>query len=955
MNEYRRARTNFALYRRLAVIVTLLAGVLLAGACRTAPNGAPGEAGDSAESPPSFDSSAGVSGAPVRRPEPADGDPAWTVLVYLNGANELQAQALAAVNGLESAEPSEDVQFIVQLARADGDWSGVRRLLVGPDDDRTTVSSLVAEELGPVSMVAPATLADFVEWGVTTFPAQRYALIMGGYGAGWPGMAAGAADDTVRLSLDGIQSALAEGLAAAGGARFDLVALDAGLMAQLDVLRTLAPFADVVVASPDLMPGGGLPYSAVAGEWVADPQRPTGVLAAKLVQVFDEAYAATDTRTPATLSAVRVDQLAAVDGALDELATLLAAEPAFHAHAVGAARHNARTFAAALGPRRDDVAAVDLRHLAVALGDLSPDVRVQAAARQLVLALDQTVIAAGERAGGGVAVYFPATVAQYDGTYSLETRAPRWNEFLVRYHALAVADPQLTLVTAPTGAVSRQSPALVGYELAGRYLASVSLRVTQPGDDGAAQLVATERLAAAPARLTDGSELTRWRDGVHRDVVAWTPEGPYLVGDGGGATVVTWPGAEHVAVTGRFQSADTTLAIPATLLFDPQTGRLLDAWGHARRAFLPLRPAAGDQFTPDRFRAGDDGAVSAEPGPTTLTFDAAGQLTLERRTLPAGEYTVGFVAETVRGTRALAAAPVTVNSDADIPGYAGYLDPAYGYQFLYPETWSRPVYGDFGDTLLFTGDISGTLTLQVKRYADPTAGAESLKQAVLSDWSGLALLYETTTEVGGEPALWTAYGYSGVDGARQGVFLTLAHDGAGYVIDLDAPAAQQAATLATIDMLAASWQFRRAETVAAGGAWPSAADGSALVPTGYSFEALTSGWARWTRQDEARAFIARRAVPGSVRDEAAAAAYWLGVAAGDSADFTVTHSAREDVNGTAWTRNDFAYTTAGGRAIAGTLLVTVTGGEQVVWLEAPDGGRDAVLATALILMAVDAP
>ena len=113
----------------------------------------------------------------------------------------------------------------------------------------------------------PQVLADFISWGIQSFPANRYALILWDHGAGWSGIAydgdAPTFDGGDHISLPDLQGALEQGLAEAGVPALDVIGFDACLMGQLDVFQAVRPFSHYAVGSEELTPGQGWDYEAL--------------------------------------------------------------------------------------------------------------------------------------------------------------------------------------------------------------------------------------------------------------------------------------------------------------------------------------------------------------------------------------------------------------------------------------------------------------------------------------------------------------------------------------------------------------------------------------------------------------------------------------------------------------------------------------------------------------------
>ena len=116
----------------------------------------------------------------------------WTVLIYMNGANDLETYGLLNTNQLEQSGSTEDINFVVQYKRfagrydnSDGDWGDTRRFYVDRANDPTQIESALISQHNGVDMGEKSRLSEFVQWGVTTFPARRYCLVLWNHGAGW--------------------------------------------------------------------------------------------------------------------------------------------------------------------------------------------------------------------------------------------------------------------------------------------------------------------------------------------------------------------------------------------------------------------------------------------------------------------------------------------------------------------------------------------------------------------------------------------------------------------------------------------------------------------------------------------------------------------------------------------------------------------------------------------------
>lgn len=223
----------------------------------------------------------------------------WTVLVYLNAANDLYSYSTLNVNQMEQVASNSDVRFVVQWKQSKSDFGGstfdgVRRYLVKPDNTSAIASEVVQNNLrdsngNALDMGSTDTLRDFIAWGKANYPADRYCIILWNHGNGWKR----SIDDqpTRAFSYDdqyGTSIKSWETDAAFVGQHFDILAWDASLMQMMEVAYEVKDFADYVVGSEESPPGEGYPYHLIFDNFRDNPNAPTDVLASAFVQGMQE-------------------------------------------------------------------------------------------------------------------------------------------------------------------------------------------------------------------------------------------------------------------------------------------------------------------------------------------------------------------------------------------------------------------------------------------------------------------------------------------------------------------------------------------------------------------------------------------------------------------------------------------------------------------------------------------
>ena len=907
---------------------------------------------------------------PVALPQPTY-DPNladWTVMVYLSADNSLEEAALLDVNEMEAAGSSDRVNVLVQLDRAVGetaagdDWTDTRRYLIGSDEDASVITSEPLALPGELNMGDPGVLADFLLWGISSYPANRYALVVKGPGAGWQGVAFDRDTPTFDggddLSLADLDGALAQAL---DGRQLDVIAFDASMMAQLDVLRTLQPHARYAVAAPGLVPASGWNYGTLLGRLYDNPQMDGAQLSRQMVADFVEHYTQVEPADFVTMAAVDLAHLPALAYTVEVLALNLAANPAFVAGAIAVARSDADAYVAAPVAGFASLAAVDLHHYASAVAQISPDERLAAAAHDVVQAVSDTVIAAGygERFENsqGVALYFPRQADHYLAEYGQTAGAAAWHTFLQSYYQVLAGRPapQVTLASVLDRPAGVQNPALLDLEVVGREIGSVAFIGARREADGRQRLMLSESVASNLAMEPTAGRPARWRDGVHQDSYLWRTEASYLYdAAGNGDFVVAWPAGPDDAqflVSGRYRRGANDIYLDAYLIFDQVTGEPTRLWAVEGGALTELRPQPGDEFQPDALYRQAAGETAREPGPGLIISEEQ-ILVMDRRPLPDGDYFFGLAAETIAGVTAEAFVELAVANSAAIPGFRAYFDPYLGFQFLYPDTWSAPVYSD---GLLIAGDRQRSTRMQITIYPQLEPGVElaRLKAEALAQFGSVAVLFEDEVVVGGVRGLRTAYGYTDGSGqSRTGVFFTFVQERSGFVVDVDGPAEAEAATVTTVATMAQSWATTSIDPGRRPGRWTRVDFGAFAVaqPDGFAHQPFNE-WQRFSSGPHT--FAAFRVNPAAVA-ATETLALLLRDAGANVNGFNAGDAYRFPLAGALWQRADFSYRTAEGDDIWGFIVVKEESGQEVAaWVEAPAATYNELERDVFLIMIAD--
>ncbi|MGC8784350.1 MAG: clostripain-related cysteine peptidase [Armatimonadota bacterium] len=278
----------------------------------------------------------------------------WTILVFMNAANNLEPDSIDDMNEMEQLGSNSDVNIVVQWKRiagydsSNGDWKTTRRYYVTRDTDPETVNSNLLVDMGNgVDMGSPNTLRDFLQWGVRSFPARKYMVVLWNHGAGWR-----AFRDRLNLFARGVSYDDNTGnhiriwelpLALSVGVKWDIIAFDASLMQMLEVAYEIRNLGNYIVGSEESPPAAGYPYHRILAPVVSNPGISARDLAAQIVtQTIN--YYNPDSTDNITQSALDASQIENVAQKVDILAQVLLNIAPGNGSAIAAARDNAQAY-----------------------------------------------------------------------------------------------------------------------------------------------------------------------------------------------------------------------------------------------------------------------------------------------------------------------------------------------------------------------------------------------------------------------------------------------------------------------------------------------------------------------------------------------------------------------------------------------------------------------------------
>jgi len=251
----------------------------------------------------------------------------WTFMVYMAGDNNLDPEGVQDLKEMKKVGSSNRVNVIAQFDRASGHEAKRYLLRKGGQAGNDAVASV-----GKVNTGDPKNLTAFIEWGVKTYPAKHYALVLWNHGQGWddtdiyaeerfrslrrlpnsrvrhalfhtPVRSAleGAKrdadfraillDDNAKDFLDNLEmKQVLTDAAKLLKRNLDLLGMDACLMSMIEVGYQIHQSVDFTVGSEQTEPGNGWPYDKILTNLVKNPEMTPQDLSAMIVDQYLASY-----------------------------------------------------------------------------------------------------------------------------------------------------------------------------------------------------------------------------------------------------------------------------------------------------------------------------------------------------------------------------------------------------------------------------------------------------------------------------------------------------------------------------------------------------------------------------------------------------------------------------------------------------------------------------------------
>jgi hypothetical protein len=393
----------------------------------------------------------------------------WTVLVYLNGDNDLVNHANLDFEEMARVGSTQRVNIVVQFDRQPrgDDWAQTLRFRVTRNMPHEIPYAY--QDLGEVDMADGRSVEQFITSSMNAFPAKHYAFVLWGHGLGYrllnlngnvarlgfrsatpplcngglttpaspspyrSGTTDGSDDESVQKNVLYMRE-LADALRRAlHGRRFDVFIFDECLMSMTENAYALRDTARYMVASEEMVPPDGLDYSDWLAALVAKPGMSPRALAKTIVDSYQRAYPADFDCL--TMSAFDLQYASQLVTAVSNLSDVLIANIGSQSVAINDARDGVAIYG---NPQCHDICFyhVDLQRFCELLSQKTTNRDVRQAADAVVEELKnaRVRVVAGQttketKGSNGLAIYFPPTGNAYCRDTGSECGYERNNQY----------------------------------------------------------------------------------------------------------------------------------------------------------------------------------------------------------------------------------------------------------------------------------------------------------------------------------------------------------------------------------------------------------------------------------------------------------------------------------------------------------------------------------------------
>ncbi len=355
----------------------------------------------------------------------------WTFMVYLDADNNLQSYGQSDLSEMKAVGSDSNINIVVLWdgrGTNDGELYYVIR-----DGVNTFPTSDAGIPLEP-DMADPDTLDSFLQWAITNYPADHYALSIWDHGSGIfrrsddeegiKGFCNDEHNGGGEIELWELNDVLNNAKATAGK-KLDIIGFDVCFLGFIETHYQLIPYVDYGIASEATEPGDGWDYETPLAALASSPDMTPANFATSIVVAFLDEYSSSVTQAAVDLSRLNGSYMPKLDDFSEKLTNYM-----YHFE-------NSIKDARADSQHCGNSNSRDLYDFA---RNIQQDGSLPAPLRNAATALmnehDTTVIEEGQKSysgAKGLMIYFPTDGPSQTYISKISMANTKWLEFLKEY------------------------------------------------------------------------------------------------------------------------------------------------------------------------------------------------------------------------------------------------------------------------------------------------------------------------------------------------------------------------------------------------------------------------------------------------------------------------------------------------------------------------------------------
>lgn len=238
-----------------------------------------------------------------------------TILIYTVGS-DLESQQGRLTDDLEEilrGQPNQNTKILLQTG---GTLKYHNKYMTAGASERFEVSNGQLQKHDSHIQTAasdPKTLRDFLVWGKTVAPSERYILVLWDHGYGtMGGFGADELNERKTMKVSELSQAIDS-----SGMYFDLIVFDACLMGTVETAYALRDQGKYLIASEDSTPAAGLYYTTWIGAIERNPQISTERIGRLILDSFT-LHSGIESQMQTTMSMLKLSQAESLVKAIEQ-------------------------------------------------------------------------------------------------------------------------------------------------------------------------------------------------------------------------------------------------------------------------------------------------------------------------------------------------------------------------------------------------------------------------------------------------------------------------------------------------------------------------------------------------------------------------------------------------------------------------------------------------------------